>query len=61
MWYVMSTHSALTVEQVLWRVASHSFAQKHDAEAWKESLEQDEKKHRFFLIQMEDSITWPRI
>jgi len=60
MWYVMSTHSAVTVTTTLWRVASRGFSQKHDAEEWKADCEATEKHHRFFLIHMEADMVWPR-
>lgn len=53
--FVMRTHSHTDL-QMLWKVMSRGFKDKHDAENWAEYCEFIEKnpEHNFFVVTVED-------
>lgn len=53
--YVARSHSH-TDTQMLWKILSRPFKNKHDADIWKEFCEDMEKnkQHTFFIVSIDD-------
>ena len=62
MWFVMSTSTEMFNPVVEWRLVSRveGIKQEHDAQSELEALESTDSKHRFFLIQMDTPVVWPK-